>query len=299
MNLFRKLKYDTNWNIGFCEITKEEFLKVGNLGRVQWLRHPYKDRWFADPFILSFSESEIVVFVEECPIENPKGIICELVIDRKTMTLKSRYVLLELDTHLSYPAIIREGDKVYVYPENGASGLLKIYEYNAEKHILENPITILSEPVADSTIIANGMGKYYLAATRFPNTQEKAFLYKSNSLFGPFVEMDRKPFQTERSCSRSAGDFFRVDGELYRPAQNCVARYGAGLSIMKCQLVEGQLEEVCVLEISPLSWKYQLGIHTLNFYGSLCVIDGTGYLHPYSGLIIERMRKLKRRLCKM
>ena len=297
MNLFRRLKYDTNWNIGFCEITKEEFLKVGNLGRVRWLRHPYKDRWFADPFILSFSESEIVVFVEECPIENPKGIICELVIDRKTMTLKSRYVLLELDTHLSYPAIIRKGDKVYVYPENGASGSLKMYEYNPILHKLEHPVSILDEAVADSTIV-EALGQFYLVATRFPRTQEEAFLYKSDALFGPYVDVDGKPFQVDRSCSRPAGNFFEVNGTFYRPAQNCVSRYGAGISLMKCKLAGERMEEEKAMDFTPLSWRYEIGIHTLNFCDDLCVIDGAGYLYPYSGYIIEGLRKMKRRISK-
>lgn len=297
MNLFRRLKYDTNWNVGFCEITKEEFLKVGNLGRVRWLHHPYKDRWFADPFILSFSESEIVVFVEECPIENPKGIICELVIDRKTMVLKSRYVLLELDTHLSYPAIIRKGDKIYVYPENGASGSLKMYEYNPKAHKLENPVCVLNEAVADSTILEVA-GQFYLAATRFPKTQEEAFLYKSDSLVGPYIDVKGKPFESDRSCSRPAGNFFEVDGTLYRPAQNCASRYGAGISLMKCKLAGERMEEEKAMDITPLSWRYEIGIHTLNFCDDLCVIDGAGYLYPYSGYIIEGLRKLKRRISK-
>ena len=119
------------------------------LNKVQWLKHPYRDRWFADPFIFKVTDSEIIVFVEECPIERPKGILCELVIDRKTKRLKERYVLLESDTHLSYPAFIRQNGTVYVYPENGASGKLNIYEYDETNHRLVNPKCILEKSVAD------------------------------------------------------------------------------------------------------------------------------------------------------
>lgn len=296
MNLFRSLKYDSNWNVGFCEVSKRELLSKGLLGRVKWLRHPYKDRWFADPFILSYDDSEIVVLVEECPIVNPKGIICELVIDRKTMCLKERFVILEKDTHLSYPAIIRHEGKVYVYPENGASGLLNIYEYDKANHRLQNPVCILDKAVADSTIYEDGTGNYYLIATRFPNTQEAVFLYKSDSFIGPFAPVDTTPFETDRSCSRPAGNFFEIDGVLYRPAQNCVVRYGAGISIMKCELDGCEIKEEKVMDLTPQSWKYGMGVHTINFMDGLCVVDGVGYLYPYTGCMIEGMRKIRRKL---
>lgn len=274
-----KLLYAQNWNIGFCKQFPEALISSKSLERIQWLKHPYRDRWFADPFIYKVTDDEIIVFVEECPIENPKGIICELVIDRRTMRLKERYVLLELDTHLSYPAIIREEGKVYVYPENGFSGKLNIYEYDEAKHCLANPICILDEAVADASIIKTG-GKYLLICTHYPDTQEKAYIYESASLFGPFKKISDNPFQTLLSCSRPGGNWIEVGKELYRPAQNCEIRYGGSLSIMKCKPVETVIvEEVC-FEIQPVSRRYNLGIHTLNFYQDTCVIDGYGYSHP-------------------
>ena len=128
MNLLRKIQYNQYWNIGFCEQTSEELVLDKTMKPIRWLKHSYRDRWFADPFILKVTEHEIVVFVEECTMDKPKGIICELLIDRQTMELKRRHVMLELETHLSYPAIIRFKDKVYVYPENGDSGHLFMYE---------------------------------------------------------------------------------------------------------------------------------------------------------------------------
>ena len=95
MNIIIKIKYNQYWNIGFCEQNPEELIRNKQLKSSRWLSHPYRDRWFADPFIYKVTDNEIVVFVEECPIENPKGIICELVIDRKSMQLKKRYVMLE------------------------------------------------------------------------------------------------------------------------------------------------------------------------------------------------------------
>lgn len=290
MNLLRKIQYSQFWNIGFCEQTPEELVRDKRLKEVRWLKHPYRDRWFADPFILKVTDEEIVVFVEECPIENPKGIICELVVDRRTMRLKERYVLLELDTHLSYPAVMRHKGKVYVYPENGTSGKLNIYEYNGENHQLVNPICILNESVADATIVERN-GCYYMSATKFPETQQGAYLFVSDSPFGPFRQVGADPYQTNKACSRQGGNWFETYGNIYRPSQNCEARYGGGLSIMYSDLREG-ISEKQICQLGPIKGRYSLGLHTLNFNDGLCVIDGYGYYYPVLGELYYSLRKL-------
>lgn len=281
MNFLRKIQYNQNWNIGFCEQTPEELIKDKALKPIQWMKHPYKDRWFADPFILKVTEDEIVVFVEECPIENPKGILCELVLDRKTKQLKQRLVLLELDTHLSYPAIIRHDGKIFVYPENGASGKLNIYEYDETKHRLINPVCILEEAVADATIVEHD-GCYFMVATKYPDTQGNAFLFYSNSIFGPFVQVYETSVQTNRNCSRPGGNWFIINDILYRPAQDCSKKYGGALSLMRIEDIR-KIKELLALYLKPGKGRYCLGLHTLNFKSGLCVIDGYGYLYPLFG----------------
>lgn len=288
MNLLRKIQYNQFWNIGFCSQTPEELIIEKSLRPVQWLKHPYKDRWFADPFILKVTDSEIVVFVEECPMDNPKGIICELVIDRNTLRLKERYVMLDLDTHLSYPAIIRHEGKVYVYPENGASGKLNLYEYDEENHRLINPICILEEAVADATIIPQG-GVFYMTATKFPETQKRLFLYKADSLFGPFKQVAQNPVQETLSCSRNGGDYFHAYGSLYRVAQNCSKRYGGALSIMSVGGIERYVE-INSFGVNPEHGRYSLGLHTLNFKDGVCVVDSFGYFFPFFGGLYYKLR---------
>lgn len=288
MNIVKKIQYGQYWNIGFCEQSPEELLLNKQLKPIQWLKHPYRDRWFADPFILKVTESELVVFVEECPLENPKGIICELVIDRNTMWLKERYVILELDTHLSYPAIISHNGKIFVYPENGASGKLNIYEYDEKNHRLINPTCIMEEAVADATIVRID-DLFYMSVTKFPNTQEQAFIYKSESLFGPYRQLDEKPYQTSVCCSRQGGNWISVNNNIYRPAQNCETRYGGGLSIMANDIPEG-IRERLICKLMPCDKRYCLGLHTINYCDNICVIDGYGYLLPILGRYYYLMR---------
>lgn len=290
MNLLRKIQYNQFWNIGFCQQTPEELIREKALRPIQWLKHPYRDRWFADPFILKVTDSEIVVFVEECPMDNPKGIICELVIDRKTYRLKERYVMLEKETHLSYPAIIRHEGKVYVYPENGASGRLNIYEYDEANHRLVNPVCILDEAVADATIFQHG-NAFYMTATKFPDTQKRLFLYRADSLFGPYRQVDVKPVQESLSCSRNGGDYFTAYGSLYRVAQNCSERYGGALSIMSVNSIESYKENL-EFGIKPDGGRYGLGLHTINFKDGFCVVDSFGYFFPFWGGLYYKLRLL-------
>lgn len=295
MRLIDKLSYSQYWNIGFCEQTPVELISDRKLKHIQWLKHPYTDRWFADPFIFKITENEIVVFVEECVINRPKGIISELIIDRESMHLKKRYVLLELDTHLSYPIIYNYGEKTYVCPENGQSGNLTLYEYDSTNHRLINPQIILNEAVADATIIAHD-SFYYLFATKYPKTQCDLYLYQSDSFFGPYHQIGDKTVQHHPSCSRLAGNIIKLKDSFYRPSQNCVLRYGESLSIMQGCFNKASYSELLSFCLKPKCFRYNLGIHTLNFNDNYLVVDGYGYRYPLIGRLISFLRLLKRKI---
>ncbi|MDD3663216.1 MAG: hypothetical protein PHT84_05095 [Candidatus Pacebacteria bacterium] len=293
MKLLQNIQNGNNWNIGFCDTTPNNLIAKKKLGKVQWMKHPYNDRFFADPFILDVTHSEIIVLVEEYVFDNPPGLIVELVVDKKSKKLKQRHELLRLMTHLSYPAIIRLGDEIYVYPENGASGQLNLYRYDAKNHKLVDPVCILNEAVADATILKRTAGTYWLIATKYPDTLEKSYLYTSDSLKGPFQPYGELPYQSSKSCSRSAGDFFEAFGELYRPAQDCEKSYGGATAIMSINDLEKTEKKTFV--VNPVDSKYPLGLHTINFYKDICVIDSLGYFYPRLGKLYasESVRKIR------
>ena len=273
----------SNWNIGFVDISPEHLINKSQLGEIQWMKHSYKDRFFADPFILRTSDNSIYLLAEEMCFQETKGWIVELVVDKETKRLKERFKILETNSHLSYPAYVRENGRVYVYPENGMSGSLKMYELDEKNHKLVNPVVILNEAVADATIFIKN-GKYWMAATKYPNTQEQVYLYCSDSISGTYFQVVEQPFTTDRRYSRPAGNCFTVNGQLYRPAQDCLKIYGSALSIMKIDFGD-KFDEEFTFNIKPQSYKYNLGIHTINFMDGQCVVDGYGYLYPLVGRI--------------
>ncbi len=286
--------YLGKYNIGFIDDTFSDLVNGQKRSvypkHVEWLKHPYPDRWFADPFILDVTDDEIILFAEEQDTRlTTPGKLVKLVIDRKTKGLKRKSTLLELPTHLSYPLIIKENNKVYVLPENGASNTLNLYELGDDEQ-LHWVNKLIDRPLYDSTPFLNPHDKqWYMIATEINGTQLNAYLYKSSSITKEFTLCQPTPISSDLRYARSGGNFFiDSNNQIYRMAQDCKDSYGNSIHIMKVESIEPfQEHEVCHLR--PKSFRYNLGLHTLQFHPSgLTVIDGTGHNHPILGRIIAK-----------
>ena len=130
------------YNIGFVDNTYEDIISGKPLS-VKWMAHSYKDSWFADPFILDVTDTQIYLLVEDFYYPIGRGRISLLKVNRKTYVCEERIPLLTLNTHLSFPAIFRIGNEVFVYPESGLSGKLKLYRYENEKMIEVETLAII------------------------------------------------------------------------------------------------------------------------------------------------------------
>ena len=99
-NLEKKLGI-FHWNIGFIESSIDDIINnISFQPVIHWLKHPYHDRFFADPFILKVTDEKIEVLVEEFFYAKWKGEISLLTISRRDYRLIHRKTLLKLDTHL-------------------------------------------------------------------------------------------------------------------------------------------------------------------------------------------------------
>lgn len=50
-NIYRKIIQES-WNIGFVDTSIDDLL-VGKSIQIEWMKHSYEDRWFADPFVVN------------------------------------------------------------------------------------------------------------------------------------------------------------------------------------------------------------------------------------------------------
>lgn len=138
------------WALGLVRGGMQSVMESDHL-EIDWVKMP-RDRWLADPFVLDVTDEEILLLVEDFGYDMRKGVISLLHINRVTMAITSRKVLLERPTHLSFPAILRKDGHIYVYPENAQGGRLDMYEYHPNTESLTFAQTICDDVVWDSYI---------------------------------------------------------------------------------------------------------------------------------------------------
>lgn len=111
-----------DYNIGLIKATPTDVI-FGNfdLCSVHWLKHKYRDRIFADPFILKETDDTLEILAEEALFLGGAATLVKLTVCTKTFQLVRRKKILSIKSHLSYPYILRWNDKVYILPENIAS----------------------------------------------------------------------------------------------------------------------------------------------------------------------------------
>ena len=141
VNSFLSKFVKPRWQIGFL-LTPLENLVSGSDQSFVWIKNPYHDGWFADPFVLDVTDQFIELLVEDFRFKDRKGRISKIVIDKQTLKVIRRNVLLE-GGHYSFPAILRNKEKVYVYPEQSRQSRLDLFEYDATTNTL-NKIQTLS-----------------------------------------------------------------------------------------------------------------------------------------------------------
>lgn len=287
----RELRHNL-WNIGFIEEGLEDTL-TNKSPKIHWVKKRFKDRWFADPFILDVTDNDIIILAEEYSYDIRKGRIARVVIDRNTYEEKEYEIILELQTHLSFPFILRNDGEVYLLPENSASGNSTIYKYDDAKREVTPLHLIANEPFTDATIVdINGCS--YLLTTISPNSNSntvKIFSFDKNNLK---VNKELASYDFPIKCGRNAGEVFEVNHQLYRPAQDCTLRYGHGVVLQRINFDGGgntwTFENVN--SFYPTTYRYNQGVHTFNNYKGLIVIDARGYRKQIIGRLLSFVFKL-------
>lgn len=284
----RDLRQDC-WNIGFIEDGFESVLK-SSCPQIHWAKKKFKDRWFADPFILDVNESEIVVLAEEFCYRLKKGRIAKVVFDRQTYEEKSFSIILDLPTHLSFPFIYRKDGNIYILPENSASGKSTIYEYNDTSESLKVLHEVSLKPFTDATLFQhNGFDWLWTTMTPDQNgTNLSVFEFDANLIkVGQLASI----YSFSTKTARNAGEPFTFNNQFFRPAQDCNKCYGHGIVIQKFENRENSWIFENVNSIYPKSYTYNQGIHTLNNYKGLIVVDGRGYRSPFWGRVLTIVLK--------
>lgn len=263
------------WDLAYGHIESSLEEAGVDFNHLTIVKNPYKNKWFADPFILREDEKELHLLVEEFDFSIKKGRIAHIVIDKSTNRINGCKIILEAPTHLSFPAIYNVGDQRYVHPENAASGKSVIYEYDHEQDVLVNPRAIIDEPLTDAVIHKVGE-EYELVSTKNPTPNGNTlYFYRSKDFFGPYFPTESKTYHN--NSARMAGAFC---GSV-RPAQNCNGAYGRSVIFYK--------DDKVIKELRPSGVKYA-GLHTFNTKGNTFVVDLKKYDFALLYYVKERIK---------
>jgi len=275
---FQKL-YFKHWIIGICRSDIKEIIRNKKFSQnIKWLSINSTDHYNADPFILRANDGNLNILFEDLKLDDQYGKIFLLTIDNKFKIINKK-LLIDTESHLSYPFIFKENGRIFIFPEASRSGKLVCYEYNLINQSMIPIKDIINLPLLDSTILKYH-NKYWLFGTLngdYPHS--RLCIFYSDNLLGPYQAHPQNPVSNALNGSRPGGNFIEVDGAIFRPSQNCQGSYGESLTINKIiRLDEFIFEEEPYMSITIDSRNLQKHrihtIHTINFLDDIIVVDG-------------------------
>jgi hypothetical protein len=267
------------WIIGVCQGNIEDIIRRKTFDlKINWLlRKPY-NTFYGDPFPIVSHDGNIKILLEEYPYDEDYGKISLMTFDKKFRKINHK-VLLDNKSHLSYPFVFSENNKTYVFPESKKIGKLACYEYDSINESMHFKKNILDLPLLDSTILKHD-DKYWIFGTLSENDSNyKLYIFFSDSLLGPYTPHPSNPVKMGLDGTRSAGNFIKIDGIIYRPTQNCEQEYGRSITINSVtELNETRVTEepymtICIDEDNLFNHGMHK-IHTINVIDNLIVVDG-------------------------
>jgi len=237
---------------------------------------PPKDRDWADPFVVEKS-GRYYIFFEELPYAAGKAHIAMLELDRAGRVSAPQRVL-EADHHLSYPYVFEHDGQLWMLPESARNRRVELYrcvdfplQWKRERVLLDDVRLV------DATLYRTADRWWMFANSAAAGSRmfdDELHLFHAERLSGEWRPHPKNPVKSDARSSRPAGALFSRNGALYRPAQVCVPRYGAGLAIHRIlKLTPEDYAERLVERMLPPPESGLFGLHTMNRAGDLLVVD--------------------------
>lgn len=226
----------------------------------------------ADPFLLKAGGKNWLFYESAGPITGKGKIVCA---DLDAAGSGAKTVLKER-FHFSYPMIFCCGGQYYMIPETKQNHRITLYRAVSFPWEWEVCRDLLLTDAVDTTVFCCG-GQTFL----FSYAEGKLQIYRCVT-DGQGVPVSAEPVsQTEPSKrKRPGGNFYKIDGEWYRPAQLCENFYGEALVFNRVVSGDGggsySEEETYRLEPSQFQAAIRdkvLGIHTYNADEDYEVVD--------------------------
>lgn len=295
-SLGRRLKRE-RWSIGIADQPVEAVIRERRLAPLRWISGQPDDRFYADPFPLREEGGRLDVLVECAPYAVARGRLALIAVDGERR-LVSETDALDMPHHLSYPFILREGDATFVLPESWEADRLSAFRVETGSAALVHDSELMTgKAIVDPTLLWHGGRWWLFCCDRHDDDVTNLFVFHAQRWQGPYLPHPMNPVKTDVRSSRPAGAFVEVDGELYRPAQDCALRYGNAIAINRVvELDERRFREEVAFVLRPdPAGPFPDGLHTINGLGDVTVVDGERMsFEPLAALADRRARRRAR-----
>lgn len=180
-----------------------------------------------------------------------------------------RRVILNTGSHLSYPAVVRDGSDWFLIPESSEDRTVDLYvaeefpwRWRKVRSLQENV------PLVDTTPYRNPVDGcwYFFTSAMIDEAGCEAYLFRATSIDGDWQWHPANPICSDIRRARGAGPIWRDDrGVLWRPGQDCSVRYGYAITWNEILRLDAtHYEERESSRIEPDWTRERLGTHTIS-----------------------------------
>jgi hypothetical protein len=269
----RRTCFADAWNVGYASCSSRQLIDGMSTQGVTWATPRRGARYLADPMVVQEPHGA-KVYAEEyryfghgrlVSLDWPSGFSW----DRARLEC-------DLGRHASYPFVFRHQGELWMVPESCALRkviLLKRDPAGRWEHVCD---LIDDAVLADPTVLWHRARWWLFAADGRGTPHTRLLVYHAPTLTGPWAPHRLNPVKVDVTGARPAGPLFKVDGILYRPAQDCAAGYGRAVSIHRVIELSGDaFSELEVARVEPArDSPYPDGVHTLAVANHGLFLDG-------------------------
>jgi hypothetical protein len=222
-------------------------------------------RYLADPFPF-VHDGAAHLFVEDYDHARRRGVIavCDELAGGGWSAPRP---VLAAAHHLSYPFVFAHEGDVYLLPEAGESGSVRLHRAVSFPDVWEPDRVLLDGLRAVDATLHMDDGRVWLFAhvVEGPGDAGALHLWSATSLDGPWAPHPRNPVAADPFGARPAGRLFCRDGVLIRPGQDCTRRYGEAVVWNRVDvLAPDDYAETAIGRLAPDWQPGLLGAHTFN-----------------------------------
>ena len=284
--------FNEYWRIGVIDAPIHTLLDPANQPDIRWLTRPSSAGYWADPFGQPGDTSRLA-----CEYFDERSGVGHLEVihlgDQINPTERHRLPVGD-GQHASFPNVFEMEGRHFGIAETIASRECVLHEVDATGQWHRLHVLLRDVAAADPALFA-WEGRYWLAYTDTDRGQlDNLCLQYADSLEGPWLPHANNPVKVDVTSARMAGKTFRYQGQLFRPAQDCLRTYGGAVVLHRIDtLTPTAYSETLVRRVSPdLLGSCPDGLHTLNAWGDRTLVDG-----KWHGInLVATWRNLRRRL---